>query len=213
MLLAAVASSARLAMARAHGAPMPNRDNLRIIAENLINSATSLTRRHASTDTISRDCGHRDHHQDCHRRRRHRVRAGSIRHRPAGCGAHRADRQERGGAARAGARGSRAHRSHRARPAAAPCGRGRARASDPQTRSGPAADPRVQRDDCHRGGSARSRPRSVSPATSTNTARFSTSCRRWRHTSFPTTSTGAAARASCSASRWRIDSATPLPPR
>ena len=41
MLLAAVASSARLAIARALGAPLSNRDNLRIIAENLINSATS----------------------------------------------------------------------------------------------------------------------------------------------------------------------------
>jgi hypothetical protein len=68
MLLAAVASSARLAIVGAHGAPMSNRDNLRIIAENLINSATSLTRRHASSDTISRDCRHRDHNKNRHRR-------------------------------------------------------------------------------------------------------------------------------------------------
>jgi len=32
MLLAAVASSARLAIAGTHGAPLSNRDNLRIIA-------------------------------------------------------------------------------------------------------------------------------------------------------------------------------------
>ena len=41
--------------------------------------------------------------------------------------------------------------------------------------------------------------RSASPATSTSTARCSTSCRRWRRISSPTTSTAAAARASCSA--------------
>ena len=40
--------------------------------------------------------------------------------------------------------------------------------------------------------------RSGWPATSTSTARSSTSCRRWRRTSFRTTSTGAAARAWCS---------------
>ena len=52
--------------------------------------------------------------------------------------------------------------------------------------------------------------RSVSPATSTNTARCSTSCRRWRRTCSPTTSTGATARAWCSASRSPTTSASTI---
>ena len=53
----------------------------------------------------------------------------------------------------------------------------------------------------------------ASPATSTNTAPCSTSCRRSRRTSSRTTSTGAAARAWCSASRSLIASATRSPRR
>ena len=56
-------------------------------------------------------------------------------------------------------------------------------------------------------------PRWASPATSTSTAPCSTSCRRSRRTCFPTTSTAAAARASCSAFRSRTGSATRSPRR
>jgi hypothetical protein len=61
MLLAAVASSARLAIAghaqRAHEQSREPSD----YSENLINSATSLRHSTRTSDTISRDSGHRDH--------------------------------------------------------------------------------------------------------------------------------------------------------
>ena len=87
-------------------------------SENLINSATQLTPAIACRRYPRRDGAwslNRAHHQDRHRRRRHRLRAGSLRHSAPQRRTHGVHREERRGAARPRPRGPCAHRSDRTR--------------------------------------------------------------------------------------------------